>query len=68
MTVNLHGAPAMTPEDFHQFRANPEPIVGASLKVMVPTGGYDADKLINVGENRWATRVQVGSIIPLEST
>jgi len=65
MTVNLLGAPSMTLEDFLEFRSNPRPIVGASLKVVAPTGHYDSNKLINIGGNRWATRLQLGSVIPL---
>ena len=65
LTVNLMGAPSMTREDFLALRADPHPIIGASLKVIAPTGGYDSDRLINVGGNRWATRLQLGAIIPL---
>ena len=68
LTFNLLGAPSMTREDFLEFRANPRPIVGASLKLVAPTGHYDSNKLINVGANRWATRLQLGSIIPLRPT
>lgn len=68
LTVNLMGAPSMTPQDFLEFRASPRPIVGASLKVVAPTGHYDSDRLINTGANRWATRVQLGSVIPLSSS
>ena len=68
LTLNLLGAPSMTPEDFLAFRADPQPIVGASLKVIAPTGAYDSNKLINVGANRWATRLQLGSVIPLRPT
>lgn len=64
MTVNLMGAPSMTREDFLALRADPHPIIGASLKVKAPTGAYDSDRLINVGVNRWATRLQLGTIIP----
>lgn len=64
LTVNLLGAPTMTREDFLALRANPHPIVGASIKVIAPTGHYDSDRLINVGANRWATRLQLGTIIP----
>ena len=64
LTVNLMGAPSMTREDFLALRADPHPIIGASLKVIAPTGDYDSDRLINVGANRWATRLQLGTIIP----
>ena len=68
LNVNLRGAPSMTLEDFLALRANPHLIIGASLKVVVPTGHYDSDRLINVGTNRWAVRAQLGSIIPLKPT
>lgn len=65
MTINLFGAPAMTLEDFRAFRADPKPILGASFKIIPPTGHYDSDRLVNVGNNRWASRVQLGSVIPI---
>ena len=68
LTVNLLGAPSMTLEDFLKLRADPHPILGVSLKVMAPTGKYHDNRLINVGVNRWATRAQLGSIIPLKPT
>jgi len=68
LNVNLRGAPSMTLEDFLALRANPHLIVGASLKIVAPTGHYDSDRLINVGTNRWAVRAQLGSIIPLRPT
>ena len=65
LTVNLLGAPSMTLEDFLKLRANPHPILGASLKVLAPTGQYYKNRLINVGANRWASRAQLGAILPL---
>jgi hypothetical protein len=65
LSVNLLGAPTMTPADFQALRAAPHPILGASVKVLAPIGYYDADRLINVGANRWAARLEVGSIVPL---
>ena len=65
LTVNLRGAPAMTPLEFHLLRTAPRPILGASIKVLFPTGQYESNRLINVGANRWAVRAQVGSILPL---
>jgi hypothetical protein len=63
--VNLLGAPSMTPVEFQAFRAHPRPILGVSLKVVVPTGQYDDKRLLNVGAHRWATRVELGYMIPL---
>jgi hypothetical protein len=68
LNVNLRGAPSMTEEDFLALRTKPHPIIGASLKVVAPTGNYDSNRLINVGLNRWAIRAQLGSIIPLRPT
>jgi hypothetical protein len=65
LSINLLGAPTMTPADFQALRTNPHPILGASVKVIAPIGSYDDDRLINVGANRWAARLELGSIVPL---
>jgi hypothetical protein len=65
LSVNLLGAPTMTPPEFQALRADPPLILGASLKILAPTGRYDSDRLINVGANRWATKLELGSVIPL---
>ncbi len=67
LSANLFGAPSMNPEEFQELRRNPHPILGASLKVLVPTGVYETDKLINVGANRWAVKTELGYMIPLEN-
>ncbi len=68
MAINLHGAPSMTRAEFQEFRANPRPILGASLKVLAPTGHYDKKRLINVGANRWSVKPELGYLIPLRPT
>jgi len=65
LNVNLRGAPSMTVEEFLAFRASPRPLVGASLKVMAPTGEYYDDRAVNVGSNRWAVRAKLGTVMPL---
>jgi hypothetical protein len=65
ISVNLMGAPSMTRSEFQAFRQNPKPILAASIKVVAPTGEYDADKLINVGTNRWAAKVRLGYLHPM---
>jgi len=60
LAVNLRGAPAMTPEEFREFVKTPDPILGASLLVNAPTGGYDPDKLINLSTNRWSAKPEIG--------
>ena len=47
------------------MRRNLPNILGASLKVVDPTGQYDSDQLINVGANRWAMKAEVGYITAL---
>lgn len=65
LAVNFLGAPAMTPPDFQKLREKPRPILGGSVKLVLPTGDYDPDKLINIGTNRWAVKGELGYINPL---
>jgi hypothetical protein len=57
-SVNLYGAPALSLEDFKNYQQ--DTIVGASLEVTAPGGQYDADKLLNLGTNRWSIKPEVG--------
>lgn len=66
LTANLIGAPAMDPSEFQTLRENPRPILGLSLKLVPPIGHYEEARLINVGANRWAARLKLGSILPLQ--
>ncbi|MFC1530734.1 transporter [Gemmatimonadota bacterium] len=52
------GAPALTRVEFAQFR--PKTVVGATVRVRIPLGQYDADRLINLGSNRWGFSPQLG--------
>lgn len=65
LSLNLLGAPAMSPGEFQALRNAPRPILGASFRVVAPTGQYDEDRLINIGTNRWAVRTELGYIQPL---
>ncbi|GAB3286369.1 transporter [Parahaliea aestuarii] len=65
VSFNLLGAPAMNLQQFGELRHAPRPILGASFKVVAPTGNYDTDRLINVGANRWAAKAELGYIQPL---
>jgi hypothetical protein len=58
ISVNLKGGPAMSMKEFLSWRQ--KTLVGASLKVLVPTGQYDSTLLINPGSNRWAFKPEVG--------
>jgi hypothetical protein len=63
-SINLLGAPAMDREAFVALLRDPEPILGASIRIVAPTGQYDDERLINIGTNRWSTRLQLGYIHP----
>jgi hypothetical protein len=67
LSVNLLGAPSMSVEGFQQLRANPHPILGTSVKILAPTGVYKAEKLINIGTNRWAFKPELGFTVPVKS-
>ena len=57
-SVNLIGGPAMSLEEMQSWRQ--KTIVGASIKVLAPTGQYDGTKLINLGNHRWAFKPEIG--------
>ena len=56
-SVNLKGAPAMAAPEFVKWQQ--KLLIGASLKVVAPTGQYDPTKLVNLGANRWAFKPEV---------
>jgi hypothetical protein len=58
LSVNLLGGPALPLAAFAQRR--PRTLLGASLKVSLPTGEYFPDKLINLGTNRWGFKPEIG--------
>src|SRR5271166_5466680 len=57
-SVNLKGGPAMQAREFAKWKQ--KMILGASLKVVAPTGQYNPTKLINWGINRWAFKPEFG--------
>ena len=57
-SINLHGAPALALREFSTWKQ--DLIVGASLQVSPPWGQYDADRLVNIGSNRWSFKPEVG--------
>ena len=58
VSVNLIGAPALSAKDFVNYRQ--DLIVGVSLQVSAPFGQYDSSKLLNLGNNRWSFRPELG--------
>jgi len=57
-TINLYGSPALSFEEFKDYQQ--ETIIGLSFKITAPLGAYDADKLLNIGTNRWSFKPEVG--------
>jgi hypothetical protein len=57
-SVNLLGGPAMPPQQFAKWKQ--KTLLGASLKIIAPTGQYDPTKLVNWGLNRWALKPELG--------
>lgn len=64
LSVSIAGAPALEAAEFRQYYQGREDhtIVGAAIAVRVPLGEYMDDKLINLGENRYAFQPQVGVV------
>ena len=58
VSVNLFGAPALSAKDFASYHQ--DLIVGVSLQVSAPLGQYDSTKLLNLGDNRWSFRPELG--------
>jgi hypothetical protein len=60
--MNLYGAPPLRGKEFGAYRstATVDTIVGAGLAVRMPTGNYEKDKLLNLGQNRFVFRPQLG--------
>ena len=62
LSVNLRGNDAMR---LREFAKTPRrTIVGTSVTVSAPTGEYFDDKLINLGNHRWAFKPEVGLAVP----
>jgi hypothetical protein len=44
--------------DYAEWRQ--KTLVGASIKIVAPTGQYDPTKVVNLGANRWSFKPEVG--------
>lgn len=64
LSINLYGAPALEGQAFMRYMAE-HPVnttIGAAIAVIPPLGDYNSEKLINLGNNRWAVRPQIGAL------
>ncbi|MGK2925778.1 MAG: transporter [Lysobacterales bacterium] len=62
LSVNLYGAPPLKGQAYLQYRAE-HPVtttVGAAISVTLPLGEYYAERLINLGGNRYVVHPQLG--------
>ena len=57
-SVNFYGAPALSLQEFANYQQ--DLIIGASVQVSAPLGQYDKDKLVNLGNNRWFVKPDIG--------
>lgn len=57
-SMNFYGAPALTLKEFAGYKQ--DVIVGASLQVTAPLGQYDNSRLLNLGNNRWSFKPELG--------
>jgi hypothetical protein len=62
-TENLIGSPALTPAEF--ARRGPTTTLGVGIAVVVPTGEYNPQQLINISSHRWAFRPEIGGSQPI---
>jgi len=61
-TWNFIEAPALPLGEF--VKRDKEMAVGASVQVTLPVGQYGADRLLNIGANRWVLRPEIGMSLP----
>jgi hypothetical protein len=63
--VNLIGTPPLKGKEFAEYRATKadnDTIMGVGLGLQLPTGQYYDYKLINLGDNRFTFRPQIGAV------
>jgi len=57
-SINFYGAPALSVKEFANYKQ--DLIIGASLQVSAPLGQYDDTKVLNIGNNRWSFKTELG--------
>jgi hypothetical protein len=60
--VLLKGGPALDIADFEKFK--PTTVLGMSLTITAPTGSYNANKILNLGSDRWSFKPEVALSYP----
>ena len=64
LSINLIGTPASNAKEMQHYLINRKSntVVGAAIELSLPLGEYYSDKLINLGENRFSIRPQIGIV------
>jgi hypothetical protein len=57
-SVNFYGSPALSAQEFANYQQ--DLLIGASIQVSAPLGQYDPDRLVNLGNNRWSVKPDIG--------
>jgi hypothetical protein len=57
-SVNFYGAPALSLQEFGNYRQ--DLIIGGSIQISAPFGQYDRNKMVNLGNNRWFVKPDLG--------
>jgi hypothetical protein len=57
-SVNFYGAPALSLKEFLDYKQ--DFVFGASFQITAPLGQYDAERLYNIGTNRWTLKPELG--------
>jgi hypothetical protein len=53
----LKGAPALSPQEFPKY--DPTTTFGVSVSITAPTGSYNADRVLNLGSDRWSFKPEI---------
>ena len=57
-SMSIFGAPALAPREFASYRQ--DWILGWSVQVGLPLGQYDDTRVVNLGNNRWSVKPELG--------
>jgi hypothetical protein len=58
LSVNFYGAPVLSLKEFADYQQ--DLLFGASVQFSPPLGQYNPDKLVNLGNNRWYVKPDLG--------
>jgi hypothetical protein len=61
----LKGGPALSFEKFRDY--TPTTTLGISVTITAPTGAYNADRILNLGADRWSFKPEIGLSYPFGS-